>query len=137
YDIGSAISSFYETGIFEITAGCDPDHVDAVVTGVLAELRRLCDGPPAPEELQRIKDYTRGRFVIGLEDTYSVATWAGNQRALRGAIRPVEEILAQIEQVTPSDLQRVAQRIFRAESLCLAAIGPLPPAEHFTLLLKL
>jgi predicted Zn-dependent peptidase len=137
YDIGSAISSFYETGMVEITAGCDPDHVDAVVAGVLAELRQICDEPPVPEELQRIKDYTRGRFVIGLEDTYSVATWAGNQRALRGTIRSVEEILAQIKQVTPADLRRVAQRIFREESLCLAAIGPLPPAEHFTPLLKL
>jgi predicted Zn-dependent peptidase len=136
YDIGSSVTSFYETGTFEIAAGCDPDRVDAVLSAVLTELRRLCDAPPSTTELQRIKDYTRGRFVIGLEDTASMAGWLGGQMALRGEIRSVEDILARLEAVTPDDVQTLAQRLFRTDALRMAAIGPLPPADHFLPLLR-
>lgn len=137
YDVSSSTTNFHETGSFEITVGCDPERTDAVLHATLAELRKLCDEPPSAAELQRIKDYTRGRFVIGLEDTFSVAAWWGSQLALRGQTRTVEDILARIASITPADVQRVAQRIFRTEGLRLAAIGPLPPADHFRPMLKI
>jgi predicted Zn-dependent peptidase len=136
YDIGSSTGSFYETGTFEISVGCDPERVEAVIAAVLGELRQMRDTPPTYDELQRIKDYTRGRFVIGLEDTYSVAAWYGSQVTLRGKTRTVEDILAHINAVTPQDVQTLAQRIFRTEGLRMAAIGPLPSADHFMPLLQ-
>ncbi len=136
YDIGSSVTSFYDTGVFEVSVGCDPEQVDAVIVAVLAELRRLCDEPPTEAELQRIKDYTRGRFVIGLEDTGSVATWAGIQQILRGTVRTVDDILAGLDAVTPAQVQAVARRLFRTEALRLAAIGTLPDADHFLPLLR-
>jgi len=136
YDISSSVNAYYETGVFEISAGCDPERADAVVTSIIRELRRLRDEAPADAELQRIKDYTRGRFIIGLEDTYNVATWRGAQLVLRGTIRSIEEIIAAVDAVTPADIQRVAQRLIRPDALRLAAIGPLPPAEHFLPLLQ-
>lgn len=137
YDVSSSSTNFHETGSFEITVGCDPERTDAVLLATLAELRKLCAEPPSATELQRIKDYTRGRFVIGLEDTYSVAAWWGSQLALHGQTRTVEDILARIASITPADVQRVAQRIFRTEGLRMAAIGPLPSADHFRPLLKI
>jgi predicted Zn-dependent peptidase len=137
YDIGSSVTSFFDTGVFEVSVGCDPERVDAVIAAVLAELRRLCDQPPTAAELQRIKDYTRGRFVIGLEDTGSVAAWAGIQQTLRGTVRTVEDILADLEAVTPAQVQAVARRLFRTEALRLAAIGTLPDADHFLPLLRM
>ena len=137
YDISSSTSGFHETGVFEIAAGCDPERVDAVIEAVLGEVRRMRDEPVAEAELQRIKDYTRGRFVIGLEDSYSVATWCGSQLASRGGIRTVEGILERIDRVTIADIQRVARRIFHPEALRMAAIGPLSPAAHFEPLVRL
>jgi predicted Zn-dependent peptidase len=136
YDVSSAATNFHETGSFEIFAGCEPDRVDAVIAAALDELRKLCDAPPTAAEVQRIKDYTRGRFVIGLEDTFSVASWWGSQLALRGHTRTIEEILARLNAVQPEDIQRLAQRLFTTAALRLAAIGPLPPADHFRPLLK-
>ncbi|MBA3825686.1 MAG: insulinase family protein [Ktedonobacterales bacterium] len=137
YDIGSSTTSYYETGFMEIYIGCDPERVDAALYAVLAELRRLTQAPPSAAELQRLKDYTHGRFVIGLEDTYSVAGWLGSQMTLLGKTRTVEEILAGIDAVTPEGVQALAQRLFRTEALRLAAIGPLPPADHFIPMLKI
>ncbi len=137
YDIGSSVSGFRDTGALEIFIGCDPARVDAAISSIMTELRRLCDSAPTEAELQRIKDYSRGRMVIGLEDTYSVAAWGGVQMTLRGEIRTVEELLARLDAVTPADVQAVAQRLFRTEALRLAAIGPLPPADHFLPLLKI
>ena len=137
YDIGSSTTSYYETGFMEIFIGCDPERVDASLYAVLGELRRLCDTPPSDAELQRLKDYTHGRFVIGLEDTYSVAGWLGSQMALLGKTRSVEEILAGTDAVTPQQVQALAQRLFTTSALRLAAIGPLPPADHFLPTLKI
>jgi predicted Zn-dependent peptidase len=135
YDINSSISSFTETGILEITVGCEPERADAVIAGVLDELRRLSDEMPAAAEVRRVKDYFQGKLVIGLEDTLSVAAWRGGQMALRRRLRSFEEIAAEVEAVTPEDIQRVAQRLFRTPALRLAAIGPLPPEDHFLPLL--
>lgn len=136
YDVSSSTSAYHRTGSFDIDVGCDAEHVDGVITTALTELRRMVDAPPPEAEVQRIKDFTRGRFVIGLEDTASVAAWWGSQQSLRGTTRTVEEILERIDAVTPADVQRVAQRIFRPEAVRLAAIGEVPQAEHFMPLLR-
>ncbi len=137
YDIGSSVSSFYETGVFEVSAGCDPDRAVSVIGAVLDEVRQACDAPPTAAELSRVKEYFRGRLVIGLEDTYSVASWRAAQMALRGSLRSIETIAAQVDAVTAADIQRVARRLWRADAPRLAAIGPLPPAERFEPLLAL
>jgi predicted Zn-dependent peptidase len=117
YDIGSSVTSFHETGMFEVSIGCDPERTDESIKAVLHELQRLRDEPITTAELQRIKDYTRGRLVIGLEDTYSIASWYGSQQVVRGKIRSVDSMLEQIEAVTIEDLQRVAQRILHFPAL--------------------
>lgn len=135
YEVDSSLMAFRETGYLEIGVGCDPEQVEAVLRAVLAEVRRLCDAPPPAPELQRIKDYTRGRLVIGLEGTASVAGWYGAQVVQRGTYRSIEAILADIDAVTPEAVQTLAQRIFTTAGLHLAAIGPLPAAAHFLPLL--
>ncbi len=131
YDISSAVIGFHETGLFEITAGCEPARADAVIAATVAEVRRIQAEPPSAAEVRRIKDYVRGRLAISLEDTGSVASWLASQLTLRGAIRPLEVMLAQIDAVEVDDLVRVAQRLIVPQRLCLAAIGPLLKMSHY------
>jgi predicted Zn-dependent peptidase len=75
-------------------------------------------------ELEKVKDYSKGRLLLGLEDTQSVAGWCGEQQQLHGEILVPEEVCEAIDRVSRSDIQRLAGACFRDEFLRLAALGP-------------
>ena len=124
YDIGSYFNSYAETGNLVISAGVDPSHTQETLRAILTELLRLCDTPVAADELERIKAYTCGGIVLGLEGTQQVASWLGSQECLHNRVLNVDEILARINAVTVQDIQRVAQACFVPEWRRLAIIGP-------------
>ncbi|MDQ2884588.1 MAG: insulinase family protein [Chloroflexota bacterium] len=124
YDIGSYFNSYAETGNLVINAGVDPSRTQETVRAILTELLRLCETPVPADELERIKAYTRGGIVLGLEGTQQVASWLGSQECLHNRVQDVDEILARINAVTGQDIQRVAQACFVPEWRRLAIIGP-------------
>jgi len=124
YDIGSYFNSYAETGNFVVSAGVDPSQVEAAVRAIVNELSSLCTTPVPTDELDRIKAYIKGGLLLGLEGTSQVAYWLGSQESLRGKIFDVDEIIAQIENVTAQDIQRLAQTCFAPQWRHLALIGP-------------
>ena len=80
--------------------------------------------PVEADELQRAKEYFKGRMLLGLEDNSSLAHWLGSQELLTGRIQTVEEIIAQVDAVTSEDVQRVSQLVFDPAQLRMAAVGP-------------
>ncbi len=135
YDVGSDVESFHETGALVIYAGVDPDRTDATLRAILAELGRLCTEPVMEAELRRIKEYTKGRMLLRLEDTHQVASALGGEEMLLNRITGVDEALAQVEAVTADAIQQLAQRLFQESDLRLALVGPLKDARHFDRLL--
>jgi predicted Zn-dependent peptidase len=137
YDIGSYFNSYYETGNFVISAGVDPSRTQDTIKAIVHELQRLCDEPVPVEELERIKAYVRGSFLLGLEGTHRIASWLGSQECLYNTIRDIDDLITKIMAITPSDIQRVARICFAPEWRRLSMIGPEDPrrAEQFGRLL--
>jgi predicted Zn-dependent peptidase len=104
----------------------------------MSELTRISREPVPQDELARIKAYVRGTTLLSMEGTAQVASWLGGQECLRGKIIDVDEVLQQIDAITPDDIQRVAQQCFAPEWRRLALIGPFDPqhAVYFGKLLK-
>ena len=124
YDIGSYFNSYYETGNFVVSAGVDPMHTQTAISAIVAELKLLCDELAPADELERIKAYVRGGFLLGLEGTQQVASWLGSQECLYHQVRDVDEIITHVNAVSALDVQRVAQVCFAPEWRRLAIIGP-------------
>jgi predicted Zn-dependent peptidase len=59
-----------------------------------------------------------------MDDTRHVASWIGGQEALHDRVLTLEEALAAIEAVDAAAVQALAGRLFRDESLRLAAVAP-------------
>lgn len=131
YDIDSDTSHYHDTGTFDISVGCDPQHVDAVIKTIFHELHCLRETPPSQAELQRVKEYARGRMAIAFEDSFSVASWRAGQVALLGNTYTLDEMLDRIMAVTTDDLHQLAQRIFTDNQVCFAGIGPLHDQQHY------
>ncbi len=135
YDVNSDVESYYETGALVIYAGVDPERTEATLRAILAELARLREEPVPEAELRRTKEYTKGRMVLRLEETHQVASGLGGEEILRHRITEIDEAMALVDAVQPSEMQQLAQRLFQESALRLAVVGPLKDAGYFDRLL--
>lgn len=137
YDVNSDVENYYETGALIIYAGVDPERAEATLRAILAELARLREEPVPEAELRRIKEYTKGRMVLRLEETHQVASSLGGEEILRNRITEIDEAMALVDAVTSEEMRQLAQRLFQEADLRLAVVGPLKDARHFERLLHL
>jgi predicted Zn-dependent peptidase len=136
YDVHSYVSHFQDTGAFGIYAAVDPSNAYKAVGGLMTELRRLAEGVPA-DELNKAKELAKGRLLLRMEDTRAVSGWLGGQDILSREILSAEEVVARLEDVTPSDAERVVRSLLRQDQLNLAVVGPHRSERRFLPLLDL
>ncbi|MEO8743999.1 MAG: pitrilysin family protein [Candidatus Dormiibacterota bacterium] len=123
YDVHSFTQKHRDTGYLGVYLGVDPKKAVEAVHAVMAELRGLCDREVEPDELERAKEFTKGRLRLELETTNGVAFWLTYQELLLGEIRTIEEELMLIDAVTAEDIKRVAGEIL-GTPMQMAVIGP-------------
>ena len=87
-------------------------------------------------DLDVLREFAKGRLVLRMEDSSSVARWMGAQELLNGSILTVDEVLSIVDGVTAADLKRVARDIFVSEQLSLAVVGPMSADTDLTGLLQ-
>jgi predicted Zn-dependent peptidase len=124
YDVHSYASAFHDTGNVVVSAGVEPEQIQPAMQAILQEVDRMRQAPPPDAELRKVKEYLKGRTVLSLEDSASVAQWYASQELLTPELLTPDEALERIEAVTADDVLRVSQRIFTQSWLNLAAITP-------------
>jgi predicted Zn-dependent peptidase len=137
YDIHSYTNKFAETGSLVTYAAIDPENIQPVLEQIILQLDRFRREPVPDTELDKAKEYSKGRLLLGLEDTQSVGAWCGGQQSVYGTIRSPEAVCAALSAVTNADIPRVASMCVRNEYLRLAAIGPRVKLEPVEALLQL
>jgi len=137
YDVSSYVTNYHETGSLVIYAGVDPNQTDATIRAIVAELGRLREELVPEPELQRTKEYVKGRMVLRLEETHNMASWLGGQEILRGEILDLDTALAMVDHVSAEDMRGTARRFFNDADLRLALVGPFDNRDHFDRLLHL
>ncbi len=124
YEIHSHTSHYHDSGSINVSAGVDPRKVEQAIEAILRELVRLKDDSVSDAEISKARELGKGRLLLRMEDTRSVAGWIGGQELLTGSIKTVDEVLSILDSVTAEDVQRVARALFRTEKLSLALVGP-------------
>ena len=135
YYVPSDVEFFHDTGLFGCSAGVDQSRAEeaikvskAVFTDLLSSKAKI-----SSEELIKAKAYLRGKTLLSLENSNSVAQFFGVRQLLREEIMSVEETLAQIDAVTTADLQQLVAEIIRPQELRLAIIGNFKKEEKLRL----
>jgi predicted Zn-dependent peptidase len=123
YDVHSYVNKMFDTGVLGIYAGTEPRQASRAVGAIVGQLRRLCDERVDGQELTKAKEFYKGRLLLQMESTNSVATWYGGQEALMGRIQDVDQTVAEIDAVSADDVMRIASELF-GQALQLAVIGP-------------
>ena len=136
YSINSYVDHFFDTGSIIISAGVDTKNLPAAIQAILEELSHLKETIPEPE-LNKAKEFAKGRLLLRMEDSRSVAGWAGGQEILTGRILSVDKVVSIINAITAEAMQKLAQELLIGDRLRLAVVGPVPPDEPLEELLKL
>jgi predicted Zn-dependent peptidase len=124
YDVHSYGANYADAGHLVVSAGFAPQNGAEVLKAIMREVARLRDEIVPDVEIDRVRDFAKGRLELRLEDTRGVSGWLAGQELFLGRVRSVEEVSAIIDGVTTADIQRVARTYLRPELAYVAAIGP-------------
>jgi len=124
YSVYSSISAFADTGTLTITAGLDPEKLDAALQLIDRELRRLREEPPSSDELPRAARYLAGQLDLHLENTENHMIWVGEQLLGFNRIQSVASIKQKILTVSAAEVQAAAIDFFQRPLGRIALVGP-------------
>jgi predicted Zn-dependent peptidase len=136
YSVGSGVARYNDIGTMNISAGVTLDHLEEATEVIRAELFKLRDEAPGQEEVDKARDFSVGNFRLGLESTMALAQRAGESLLMLGEIEPIEDVVASIGAVTPAEVQRVAQRLFKPGGFAMAVVGPGGDADRLQAILE-
>jgi predicted Zn-dependent peptidase len=124
YSVYSGLSSYRDTGLFSVYAGCASSKVSEVISVVLDELRLIRRELVSDDELTRAKDHLKGSLMLSLENTASRMSHLARQEIYFGRHFTLDETLAGIDAVTRADILRVADMLFGNATLVGTVLGP-------------
>jgi predicted Zn-dependent peptidase len=124
YDVHSFRGTYSDAGHLVVYAGFAPQNGAEVLKAITREVARLRDELVPDVEIERVRDFAKGRLELQLEGTGGVSGWLAGQELFLGRVRSVDEMTAIIDGVTPADMQRVAREYLRPDLAYVAAIGP-------------
>ena len=136
YSIHSYVEHFLDTGSITIYAGVEPKNLSTVIKAILEQLYQLKEAVPE-SELYKAKELSKGRLLLRMEDSRSVAGWMGGQEILTEHILSVDQIISIIDDITTDDLKQIAEELIVDSQLRLAVVGPITKDEPLEELLKL
>ncbi|MBI2476653.1 insulinase family protein [Candidatus Uhrbacteria bacterium] len=123
YRISASHSEYEDTGLVAILAGLAGDRLGEAHERVMAELEDLKTHGPTDEEMHRTREFLRGQMLLGLEDSSVRAEWYAKNGLFYEKAQTPEERLTAYAQVTPEDIQRLAQSTFDTSRMTVSYIG--------------
>ena len=127
--------SYSDAGTLYSQAGVDITRIDDAVSTIAGELRKVATEPLPAEELQKARNFAKGRFVLQLESPQGLMLFGLRKEVLEREVPDPDEVLRGLDAVTADDVARVASELITAEHLRLAVIGPFDDAARFEPLL--
>jgi predicted Zn-dependent peptidase len=127
--------SYTDAGSLYAQSGVDIARIDDAVTTIVDQLKRIADEPVPPDELEKARNFAKGRFVLQLESPHGTIMFGLRREVLEGRATEPSEVLEGLDAVTAEDVQRVAQDVLGGDGLKLAAIGPFDDPDRFERLL--
>jgi predicted Zn-dependent peptidase len=139
YYVRTSSEHYQDGGNIVTTAGLDPKRLEEGIEVVVAEYSKFAKGNAniTKEELSKAKEYLKGHLVLELEDSRSVAGFYAQAELLEKSLETSEELIEKINAVTLAEVEALAKKFFKEESLNLAIIGNFTDRQKFEKLLKL
>lgn len=120
---GSYGSGLYFPGTFSAGVMTQSESTAAAIDAIVAQIRRIQDEPISDEELNNTKDQFLNTLVFQYPGISAVLRERMNNDYAGLPADTFEQLVAQIQQVSVADVQSVAQRYLRPDTLRILIVG--------------
>jgi zinc protease len=125
YSPGSGLQSNYKTSAWAEFADVTSAHTADSLVEIFREIARLQAEPPSEQELQGIKNYITGTFMLGNSDRGSII---GGFRTIDLQGLPDDYLstyVARVGAVTPEVVSKLASEYLKPDNMILVVVGDL------------
>ncbi len=123
YGAYSTLANDRLTGYFNAFADVRNEVTDSAVTQILYEMNRINSEAVPEEELQGVKNYLTGNFVMALESPQTVASFAINTSRYNLPEDYYSTYLQKIADVTAHDVKDEAQKYIHPDNNYILVVG--------------
>ncbi|MBI4122395.1 MAG: insulinase family protein [Parcubacteria group bacterium] len=131
YFIRAGLDSYEDTGAFSIQAGLDLRKVGTALSAVSRELRDVKQRGVSAEELEKSKEYAKGKLALAMEDSLEVASFYGRQVLFERRVSAIADVVKKIDRVRLADVTAAAQKILRREHARVVTLAPFSNINRF------
>jgi predicted Zn-dependent peptidase len=130
YYVKTDLDAYFDIGSFTVHAGVDVKKTEEAVSVSLGELLKMREkgskekGGVTTGELERAKEYLKGRLILELEDSHEVADLYVRRFLLERKILSPKQLIERVDKVQRGDVVRVARKLFKPGKLHLSVVGP-------------
>ncbi len=129
YYIGSSIWDFDETGLWFVRAGVDNKRVDEALSAITAEFIKLARNKVTNDEINRAKEFIKGKTLLSVETSDDLGQWYGFQELLEKEVLSPAQYNQKIDQVTAEQVVEVVSTLAVPSKVSLSIIGPFEEKE--------
>src|SRR5262249_16191648 len=86
YYVFAVNQAYTDTGSLYAQAGVDVKRADEAVTTIVDELRKIAAVKVPPDELEKARSYSKGRFILQLESPQGMNMYGLRREVLEGAV---------------------------------------------------
>lgn len=135
YSVYSFTQTHVDAGTFGIYMGVSPDKVGDAVPMALGELEKIRRHPVHPEEIRAAAQYLKGNILLAADSVDNQMVRLAQNELYFGRPIPLQEILTQIDAVTPEAISELAGDLIDLNRLSLTTLGPIEDPVLFEKLL--
>lgn len=117
YNIDSQAVPLSDTGYWNIYLACEPQHKDQCLELCHKELQTLRDVRLTSSQLQRALRQLEGQLAISAENQENNALAMAKQMLYHHRAPQWQETFEKVKQITPSQLQEVANEVFALDKI--------------------
>ncbi|MCS7253265.1 MAG: pitrilysin family protein [Armatimonadota bacterium] len=129
YSIGSVSIGMRDAGFLVILFNCLPENVEKTAVALRHEIQKLLENGIRKSELRRAKAQLRSSLTMSLESVMGQMLQMGRQLIYFNKLIPSEELLSNIDSITPEDVMETAFKLFERGKLAVSFVGSLDPLK--------
>lgn len=124
YSINASLEPLHDITLVDVSANTGHEKVAPLLRELLKLLSEFRDEPISAAELDKVQRRYRYDLLASIDEPNAVAAQLGGI-ALYYEPPSLDEKIARMQAITVDDVQRVARRIIRPQSLTVAVVGTL------------
>ncbi len=123
YSISSSLSTYHDSGDWSVWAGLNTERIDEAISAIIDQIKLILDKGVEEQEVEVSKKRFATAAAFRMESPDGLGEFFGRQVVYGQPVLTVEEYLEKINQVTVSDIERVAKKYFVPNKVNLAVVG--------------